>query len=358
MTEEPTTPKRRRSSPPTTAEPAAPTSDETVGLLLDETGLVALPDGRRMTPTEFSRRLTLLTQPFAADQIEKLPKQIEKSGDLMDCKAGTRASADGVHCGGRHRRSVHLDYVGHAGITMRLNEVDPLWDWEFLVKDEHGRGVYNIDAMWITLTVLGITHKGFGSASGKSGGDAVKELIGDALRNAAMRFGVATYLWSKSDESRILKAGGAIEDAPAPQAQQRAQRPRRSPAARPSAEGATAPQAGTHEPARHVDPPVIDDLRTRIVAAADRLEIGTDRDSGLKALWDEAVALGAEQYEVFVPQPWHAVWGSDTSTIGRLVSGARQVAIDSGETPWDDEPRADMTNDEWAVDAPADTEGA
>lgn len=32
-----------------------------------------------------------------------------------------------------------------------------------------------------------------------SGGDAVKEVIGDALRNAAMRFGAALDLWHKGD---------------------------------------------------------------------------------------------------------------------------------------------------------------
>ena len=33
----------------------------------------------------------------------------------------------------------------------------------------------------------------------KSGGDAIKEVIGDALRNAAMRFGAALDLWHKGD---------------------------------------------------------------------------------------------------------------------------------------------------------------
>ena len=53
--------------------------------------------------------------------------------------------------------------------------------------------------MWITLTVCGQTRLGYGSADGKSGGDAVKEIIGDALRNAAMRFGAALDLWHKGD---------------------------------------------------------------------------------------------------------------------------------------------------------------
>lgn len=53
--------------------------------------------------------------------------------------------------------------------------------------------------LWIKLTVCGVTRLGYGDAQGKSGGDAMKECIGDALRNAAMRFGAALDLWHKGD---------------------------------------------------------------------------------------------------------------------------------------------------------------
>jgi hypothetical protein len=53
--------------------------------------------------------------------------------------------------------------------------------------------------MWIKLTVCGMTRIGYGHSDGKTGGDAVKEVIGDALRNAAMRFGAALDLWHKGD---------------------------------------------------------------------------------------------------------------------------------------------------------------
>lgn len=62
--------------------------------------------------------------------------------------------------------------------------------------DEHGSPV----GMWIKLTVGGVTRLGYGSVpSGQA--DAVKVLIGDALRNAAMRFGVALDLWAKGDRA-------------------------------------------------------------------------------------------------------------------------------------------------------------
>jgi hypothetical protein len=53
--------------------------------------------------------------------------------------------------------------------------------------------------MWIRLTVCGVTRLGYGHAGDKTGGDAIKEVIGDALRNAAMRFGAALDLWHKGD---------------------------------------------------------------------------------------------------------------------------------------------------------------
>jgi hypothetical protein len=53
--------------------------------------------------------------------------------------------------------------------------------------------------LWIKLTVCGQTRLGYGHADGKRGGDAIKEVIGDALRNAAMRFGAALDLWHKGD---------------------------------------------------------------------------------------------------------------------------------------------------------------
>ena len=53
--------------------------------------------------------------------------------------------------------------------------------------------------MWIKLTVCGITRLGYGDAESKTGPNATKERIGDALRNAAMRFGAALDLWHKGE---------------------------------------------------------------------------------------------------------------------------------------------------------------
>lgn len=168
-------------------------------------------------------RWAALSKPFSLDQIERLPRGLKK-GDTVKygCKPGTQASADGYHCGGYHVRSIHLSYVGHAGVTMRLNEVDPEWGWKPMGTDLNGLPLIQ-GGLWIELTVLGVTRIGFGDAPGKSGADAIKELIGDAIRNAAMRFGVATYLWSKSEEALAIQARGdaetetAADDAPVQQ---------------------------------------------------------------------------------------------------------------------------------------------
>ena len=93
-----------------------------------------------------------------------------------------------------------LAYVGHAALTDRLLDVDPGWTWEPLAMSPHGLPVMDdLGGMWIRLTVCGVTRLGYGHAGSKQGGDAIKEIIGDALRNAAMRFGAALELWHKGD---------------------------------------------------------------------------------------------------------------------------------------------------------------
>ncbi len=85
-----------------------------------------------------------------------------------------------------------LSYVGHAAVCDRLLQVDPDWTWEPPTSDELQR-LPNGDGMWIKLTVGGVTRFGWGD------GKNIKEWISDAIRNAAMRFGVALDLWSKED---------------------------------------------------------------------------------------------------------------------------------------------------------------
>lgn len=121
---------------------------------------------------------TALRTPFPKESIGKLPK-----GGTM------------------------LDYVGHAAVTDRLLTVDPNWDYQIVTVDDSGSPLPGLDkGLWIKLTICGVTRYGYGD------GPTIKERIGDAIRNAAMRFGVALDLWAKEDLvefARHAKPSGA-----------------------------------------------------------------------------------------------------------------------------------------------------
>lgn len=143
--------------------------------------------------------LDLLREPFPANQISKLPKPTKAQTDAVkaDYKKGIRCKL----CGGwHHPEVVHLDYVGHAALTDRLLDCDPNWSWEPVSYDTNGSPFLDkLGGLWIRLTVCNVTRLGYGHPDGKTGGDAIKEAIGDAMRNAAMRFGAALDLWHKGD---------------------------------------------------------------------------------------------------------------------------------------------------------------
>jgi hypothetical protein len=93
--------------------------------------------------------------------------------------------------------NANKEYAGHAAVTDRLLEVDPEWTWKFLGD---GTPVFDdVGGIWIELTVCGVTRIGYGFPERLKGGNAVKEAIGDAIRNAAMRFGVGLEFWFKGD---------------------------------------------------------------------------------------------------------------------------------------------------------------
>jgi len=123
------------------------------------------------------------------------------------------------------KAGISLDYVGHAAVTDRLNTVDPLWTWEPMALDPMGVPYFTSGepqygkptlGLWIRLTIGGVTRPGFGDGKNE------KEAIGDAIRNAAMRFGVALDLWSKDElesnvahpENKNYKPSQATQEAP------------------------------------------------------------------------------------------------------------------------------------------------
>ena len=110
-----------------------------------------------------------LRAPFSKEQIQKLP-----TGGLQ------------------------LDYVSHAWVTDRLLQVDPMWTWKPLAFTESGLPAFDANGgLWIELTICGVTRYGYGEPQGRDKFDMTKGAIGNAIRNAAMRFGVALDLWAK-----------------------------------------------------------------------------------------------------------------------------------------------------------------
>jgi hypothetical protein len=116
-----------------------------------------------------------LRAPFPKEQIQKLP-----TGGLQ------------------------LDYVSHAWVTDRLLQVDPAWSWKPLAFTDSGLPAFDSNGgLWIELTVCGVTRYGYGEPQGRDKFDQTKGAIGNAIRNAAMRFGVALDLWAKEQPAPV-----------------------------------------------------------------------------------------------------------------------------------------------------------
>lgn len=152
--------------------------------------------------TAIETPLAKLRVPFADHHVSKLPKPTKAQTEAVrdDFKKGIRCKL----CGSWHHPDVvHLDYVGHAALTDRLLDTDIEWYWEPLAFTDQGLPAFDqTGGLWIKLTVAGVTRLGYGHAASKQNADPgarEKEVIGDALRNAAMRFGAALDLWHKGD---------------------------------------------------------------------------------------------------------------------------------------------------------------
>lgn len=164
--------------------------------------------------------LAELRREFRPEFVSKLPKNMH-DGPSSQCSV----------CHGYHKpASVHLDYVGHAAVTDRLLSVDPLWWWEPFALDpatslpllDYNSGGQPI-GMWIKLHVAGRSMTGYGTSAPKP--DAIKEIIGDAIRNAAMRLGVALSMWTKGELESLAdhpEAELKAEAAPKPPARDQA----------------------------------------------------------------------------------------------------------------------------------------
>lgn len=146
--------------------------------------------------------LELLRQEVPENLIGKLPKVTCRDCSKNSCNSHRKAECQ-VCKAWISTQHIHLDFVGHAETTSQFLEADLLWNWEPMGFTAEGLpALDDIGGLWIRLTICGVTRIGYGTADAngfKSTGDVRKELIGDALRNAGMRFGHALNLWAKTD---------------------------------------------------------------------------------------------------------------------------------------------------------------
>ena len=193
-----------------------------------------------MTPAKVDAALAKLREPFPAEIVGKLPRVTCKACSERTCRderhkprkcEGCNAYTSPAH--------IHIDFVGHAHVTDRLLSVDPDWTWEPVAFGPDGLPAIGTSTngrdavMWIRLTIAGVTRLGVGSVA-KGSFEAEKQLIGDAIRNAAMRFGVALDLWAKADlESTLSHETAEAPSSSAPPARQE-QPSSPAPAARPA----------------------------------------------------------------------------------------------------------------------------
>jgi hypothetical protein len=105
---------------------------------------------------------------------------------------------------------VELRYLSHIWVRKAFQDADPDWWWEPMGYDDRGQPVLERDSqgnpvgLWGWLYILGTKMPGYGSCEpGKR--DAVKELIGDFLRNSGMRL-CGGSLWVKQTKKPRGKA--------------------------------------------------------------------------------------------------------------------------------------------------------
>jgi len=107
-------------------------------------------------------------------------------------------------------------YVNHAVVTDRLIEVDPAWHWQPMATDPNGMPILDQhNGLWIRLYILGVSRIGYGASEPhQKGADAIKTAISDAIKNAAMRFGVALDLWGADSNGASVESPFTLRSVP------------------------------------------------------------------------------------------------------------------------------------------------
>ena len=151
-------------------------------------------------PSPTRAALESLRRPFPAEVVGLLPKGPKTpASEWVTCDT----------CGARMGPHVHLDYIGWAPVVDRILEHDDDWNWEPFALDDAGLPAYRESPngheieLWVQLRVLGRTRPGVGVVE-KTDADIAKKLVSDALKNAANKFGIALYLWTKDELESLI----------------------------------------------------------------------------------------------------------------------------------------------------------
>jgi len=198
------------------------------------------------------------------------------------------------------KAGMQLRYLSHVWVSRAFSEVDPEWWWEPMGHDEQGQPVVERDSqgqpvgLWIWLHLCGTKIPGYGSVEpGKR--EAIKELIGDALRNSGMRRNVGGSLWTKEKPSK--KAPRKKEPLPA------------------------AVERNLEHLRDQVDPPADDSPHDEKAAGKDAFDRLTE-EFGENPVCDALKKFGITQFSAITPEKAFAIKAA-------LLSSAREAKEDA-----------------------------
>jgi len=131
-----------------------------------------------------------------------------------------------------------MSYISHGLVTERLNDADQNWESRTMATHIYtgADGMPHCAGVEIELTVDGVSRVEAGGPQRQDGfANEIKNSYSDALKRAAMRFGVALEMWES-----LLDAEGD-EDYADPMPPERPQRPQDAPSGAPRYQAARAP---------------------------------------------------------------------------------------------------------------------
>ena len=141
----------------------------------------------------------VITMPFA-ETLKELAQAV--SPELIRQRIGWRDSAGRQH---------EVDYVEWHVVADLLDRICPDWSHEVTGIKQIGDYV----AVTASITIRGVTRQGVGTGSAYDE-KGIKKAEHDALKRAAVKFGIARELYRKEEDAAPQKSGAAMSDTHAP----------------------------------------------------------------------------------------------------------------------------------------------